>query len=303
MEPKMVQIVTEVHTPTKSNAITCWGKGFRFILIRFWLKTKSWELKPEEKWNHLAECPQYKNNPYCYQRFYFRQIVVQLPGLQYPIDLSEDIMKENQKKSMLAVTSHHSLKIFCCRINQERDDLEVDKEFTVESSIQPDEETQLVEQKARLDEQQKQLEQVLAGFTVQRTPLAASTVVQASVKPPTAYHIPKLAAQPASTQAIQPAVSNAVPAIQVPQRDPAIDGGIPDVYTAEEDKNYPDEPDAWNYKFYESSAVDGSYGKGIYAQNLPSKNSFFVHLFLGMYMALLFLAIFLFLISGPEKDE
>uniref|UniRef100_A0A915J914 Uncharacterized protein n=1 Tax=Romanomermis culicivorax TaxID=13658 RepID=A0A915J914_ROMCU len=49
-----------------------------------------------------------------------------------------------------------------------------------------------------------------------------------------AYHIPKLAVQPASTQAIQPVVRKAVLAILVPQRDPAIDGGIPDIYTAEE---------------------------------------------------------------------
>uniref|UniRef100_A0A915IS27 Uncharacterized protein n=1 Tax=Romanomermis culicivorax TaxID=13658 RepID=A0A915IS27_ROMCU len=83
-------------------------------------------------------------------------------------------------------------------LNQERDDLEVDKEVTVESSMQPDEETmqpdeetQLAEQKARLDEQQKQLEQVLPSFTVQPMPLAAPTAVQAPVKPPTAYHIPK----------------------------------------------------------------------------------------------------------------
>uniref|UniRef100_A0A915HR42 Uncharacterized protein n=1 Tax=Romanomermis culicivorax TaxID=13658 RepID=A0A915HR42_ROMCU len=71
----------------------------------------------------------------------------------------------------------------------------------------------------------------------------------------------KARTQPASTQAIRPMVSKAVPAILVPQRDPAIDSGIPDIYTAEEDENYEDKPDAWNYKFYESSAVDSTYDR------------------------------------------
>uniref|UniRef100_A0A915KJV7 Uncharacterized protein n=1 Tax=Romanomermis culicivorax TaxID=13658 RepID=A0A915KJV7_ROMCU len=44
--------------------------------------------------------------------------------------------------------------------------------------------------------------------------------------------------QPASTQAIRPMVSKAVPVILVPQRDPAIDGGIPDIYTAEEVRKF-----------------------------------------------------------------
>uniref|UniRef100_A0A915K2W5 Uncharacterized protein n=1 Tax=Romanomermis culicivorax TaxID=13658 RepID=A0A915K2W5_ROMCU len=45
-------------------------------------------------------------------------------------------------------------------------------------------------------------------------------------------------AQPASTQAIQPAISKAVPAILVPQRDPAIDNGIPDIYTADQVRKF-----------------------------------------------------------------
>uniref|UniRef100_A0A915L0B4 Uncharacterized protein n=1 Tax=Romanomermis culicivorax TaxID=13658 RepID=A0A915L0B4_ROMCU len=98
----------------------------------------------------------------------------------------------------------------------------------------------LAEQKARLDEQQKQLEQVLAGFTAQPTPLAAATIIQASDKPPTVYHILKLAALPASTQVIQPAVSKSMLIAQGPQRDLSIDGGIPDVYTAEEVKPFRD---------------------------------------------------------------
>uniref|UniRef100_A0A915IKV6 Uncharacterized protein n=1 Tax=Romanomermis culicivorax TaxID=13658 RepID=A0A915IKV6_ROMCU len=75
----MVQIGTEVHMPTKGDAITCWRNHFGFIPIRFWPKTKSWASKLEEKRNHLAECLQYKNNPYCYQRFFFGQIAVRLP--------------------------------------------------------------------------------------------------------------------------------------------------------------------------------------------------------------------------------
>uniref|UniRef100_A0A915I366 Uncharacterized protein n=1 Tax=Romanomermis culicivorax TaxID=13658 RepID=A0A915I366_ROMCU len=43
------------------------------MLIQFWPKTKSWEQRPAGKLKHLVECPQYKDNPYCYQRFYFRQ--------------------------------------------------------------------------------------------------------------------------------------------------------------------------------------------------------------------------------------
>uniref|UniRef100_A0A915IEW6 Uncharacterized protein n=1 Tax=Romanomermis culicivorax TaxID=13658 RepID=A0A915IEW6_ROMCU len=35
-------------------------------------------------------------------------------------------------------------------------------------------------------------------------------------------------------QAIQPAVSKAVPAVQIAPRDHGIDGGIPDIYTADE---------------------------------------------------------------------
>uniref|UniRef100_A0A915IY15 Uncharacterized protein n=1 Tax=Romanomermis culicivorax TaxID=13658 RepID=A0A915IY15_ROMCU len=54
------------------------------------------------KKNQLAECPQYKINPYCYQRFYFRQIAVRLPGLRFPIDLREDTTKENQRKNVVA---------------------------------------------------------------------------------------------------------------------------------------------------------------------------------------------------------
>uniref|UniRef100_A0A915HUG9 Pre-mRNA 3'-end-processing factor FIP1 n=1 Tax=Romanomermis culicivorax TaxID=13658 RepID=A0A915HUG9_ROMCU len=76
------------------------------------------------------------------------------------------------------------------------------------------------EQKARLDQQQKQLEQVLAGFTAQLPPLAAPTAVQPPVKLPTAYHIPKLAAQPTSRQVAQPAVSKVTPTVQVAPRDP-----------------------------------------------------------------------------------
>uniref|UniRef100_A0A915IQZ4 Uncharacterized protein n=1 Tax=Romanomermis culicivorax TaxID=13658 RepID=A0A915IQZ4_ROMCU len=75
--------VMEVHTPTKGDAITCWGNCYGFIPIRFWLKTKLWESKPAEKENHLAECPQYKS-------------------LRFPIDLSEDTTKENQRKSVVA---------------------------------------------------------------------------------------------------------------------------------------------------------------------------------------------------------
>uniref|UniRef100_A0A915K0V4 Uncharacterized protein n=1 Tax=Romanomermis culicivorax TaxID=13658 RepID=A0A915K0V4_ROMCU len=79
----------------------------------------------------------------------------------------------------------------------------------------------LAEQKARLDEQQKQLEQVLAGFTTQPTPLAVPTGIPASVKPPTAYH-------------------THMPIVQVLQRDPSIDSGIPDIYTTEEVKMFRD---------------------------------------------------------------
>uniref|UniRef100_A0A915L8Q3 Uncharacterized protein n=1 Tax=Romanomermis culicivorax TaxID=13658 RepID=A0A915L8Q3_ROMCU len=180
-------------------------------------------------------------------------------------------------------------------LNQKGDDLKVDKEVTVESSIQPDKETQvtslvdqtksllsgmdvgaeqmldesnsirisegptkaeieaklreqaeneiereeeifvkkLMEQKERLDEQ---LKQVLAGFTAQLMPLAGPTAVQASVEPPTAYHIPKLAAMPASRQITQPGVSKSTLMMQRLQRDPSIDGSIQDVYTAEEVK-------------------------------------------------------------------
>uniref|UniRef100_A0A915IJP7 Uncharacterized protein n=1 Tax=Romanomermis culicivorax TaxID=13658 RepID=A0A915IJP7_ROMCU len=92
--------------------------------------------------------------------------------------------------------------------------------------------------KARLDQQQNQLEQVLAGFMAQPMPLAAPTAVQRPVKPPTAYHIPKLAAQPASMQTIQPAVSKVVLAVQVAPRDPGIDGSIPGMYTTEEVKKF-----------------------------------------------------------------
>uniref|UniRef100_A0A915JWS8 Uncharacterized protein n=1 Tax=Romanomermis culicivorax TaxID=13658 RepID=A0A915JWS8_ROMCU len=71
--------------------------------------------------------------------------------------------------------------------------------------------------------------------------MAGPTAVQTPVKPPTAYHIPKLAAQPASMQAIQPVVSKVVPAVQIAPRDPAIDSGIPDIYTAEEVRKFREE--------------------------------------------------------------
>uniref|UniRef100_A0A915JTS8 Uncharacterized protein n=1 Tax=Romanomermis culicivorax TaxID=13658 RepID=A0A915JTS8_ROMCU len=98
--PQRAQL-TEVHTPTKGDAITCWGNGLGFMPIRFWPKTKWWEQRPADKLKHLAECPQYKDNRYCYQRFYFHQIAVRVPGLPYLIDMSEDATKENQKKSVL----------------------------------------------------------------------------------------------------------------------------------------------------------------------------------------------------------
>uniref|UniRef100_A0A915HMV8 Uncharacterized protein n=1 Tax=Romanomermis culicivorax TaxID=13658 RepID=A0A915HMV8_ROMCU len=75
---------------------------------------------------------------------------------------------------------------------------------------------------------------------VQPTPLAVPTAVPTSVKPPTAYHIPKLVAQRASTQVTQPGVSKVVPIVHVPQRDPLIDGSILDVYTAKEVKRFRD---------------------------------------------------------------
>uniref|UniRef100_A0A915ICS7 Uncharacterized protein n=1 Tax=Romanomermis culicivorax TaxID=13658 RepID=A0A915ICS7_ROMCU len=40
---------------------------------------KSWEQRPANRRKHLAECTQYKDNPYCYLRFYFRQIAVRVP--------------------------------------------------------------------------------------------------------------------------------------------------------------------------------------------------------------------------------
>uniref|UniRef100_A0A915KM08 Uncharacterized protein n=1 Tax=Romanomermis culicivorax TaxID=13658 RepID=A0A915KM08_ROMCU len=69
-------------------------------------------------------------------------------------------------------------------------------------------------------------------------PLAAPTAVQTPVKLPTAYHILKLAAKPASMQAITPAVSKAVPAVKIAPRDPGIDSGIPDIYTADEVRKF-----------------------------------------------------------------
>uniref|UniRef100_A0A915IX45 Retrotransposon gag domain-containing protein n=1 Tax=Romanomermis culicivorax TaxID=13658 RepID=A0A915IX45_ROMCU len=45
-------------------------------------------------------------------------------------------------------------------------------------------------------------------------------------------------AQPASTQATQPAVSKAALASQVLQRDPGIDSGIPDIYTADQVRKF-----------------------------------------------------------------
>uniref|UniRef100_A0A915JA50 Uncharacterized protein n=1 Tax=Romanomermis culicivorax TaxID=13658 RepID=A0A915JA50_ROMCU len=92
----------------------------------------------------------------------------------------------------------------------------------------------LAEQKARLDELQKLLEQVLAGFRAQPTSLPAPTAIQASVKPPTAYYIIKLAAPPASMQVTQPVVSKSMPIVQGLQRDHSIDGSILDVHTAQE---------------------------------------------------------------------
>uniref|UniRef100_A0A915I295 Uncharacterized protein n=1 Tax=Romanomermis culicivorax TaxID=13658 RepID=A0A915I295_ROMCU len=71
------------------------------IRARIMKKVVDMELVPVEKRNHLAECPQYKSNPYCYQQFYFCQIMVRLPGLQFWIDLSKDMTKENQRKSMV----------------------------------------------------------------------------------------------------------------------------------------------------------------------------------------------------------
>uniref|UniRef100_A0A915I4S5 Uncharacterized protein n=1 Tax=Romanomermis culicivorax TaxID=13658 RepID=A0A915I4S5_ROMCU len=50
-----------------------------------------------------------KDNPYCYQRFYFGQIAVRVPSLQYPIDMSEDATKENQKKSVLVYQPEYVL--------------------------------------------------------------------------------------------------------------------------------------------------------------------------------------------------
>uniref|UniRef100_A0A915JDH9 Uncharacterized protein n=1 Tax=Romanomermis culicivorax TaxID=13658 RepID=A0A915JDH9_ROMCU len=70
--------------------------------IRFQPKTKLWQQRLAKRLKHLVECGQYKDNPYCYQRFYFRQMAVQVPGLRCPIDMSEDARKENQKKRVLA---------------------------------------------------------------------------------------------------------------------------------------------------------------------------------------------------------
>uniref|UniRef100_A0A915JQ22 Uncharacterized protein n=1 Tax=Romanomermis culicivorax TaxID=13658 RepID=A0A915JQ22_ROMCU len=71
--------------------------------------------------------------------------------------------------------------------------------------------------------------------------MAAPTAMQTPLKPPTAYHIPKLAAQPASMQAIQPVVSKVVPAVQIAPRDPGIDAGIPDIHTTEEVRKFREE--------------------------------------------------------------
>uniref|UniRef100_A0A915HT32 Uncharacterized protein n=1 Tax=Romanomermis culicivorax TaxID=13658 RepID=A0A915HT32_ROMCU len=143
----------------------------------------------------------------------FRMISIEIDGTKDSRDRAEQMVDEG---NLITIAASPTIAEIGARLREQAEkEIERQQEIFVK---------QLTEQKARLDQKQKRLEQVLAGFTVQPMPMEAPTAVKASVKPPTAYHIPELVALPDSTQAILPAVSKAVPAVQIASRDPGIDG-------------------------------------------------------------------------------